>query len=104
MIKAIIRIRKNSLFFNNVSSACYSGEILSLLETAVQNQVNVFDYMKYLLAHKKEVLATPKNYLPWLYQLTAKEKNNYWKKVDDLMIISSNPLGFSNDENYRSSA
>ncbi len=104
MIKIIIRIRKNSLFFNNVSSAYYSGEILSLLETAVQNQVNVFDYMKYLLSHKKEVLATPRNYLPWLYKLTAKEKNNYWKKVDAFTIIPSNPLEFSTGKSYRSSA
>ena len=46
MIKVIIRLRKNSLFFNNLSSACYSGEILSLLETAVQNNVSDYERKK----------------------------------------------------------
>jgi len=89
MIKVVIRLRKNSLFFNNISSACYSGEILSLLETAVQNQVNVFDYMKFLLANKKDVIRRPRNYLPWLYQWGDSQKADYWKRVDELMKAPS---------------
>lgn len=104
MIKVIIRIRKNSLFFNNVSSAYYSGEILSLLETAVQNDVNVFDYMKFLLANKRKVKKRPKDYLPWLYQWSDRQKAKYWKRVDELMKAPSSFSESSIDENCHSSA
>lgn len=34
----------------------------------MQNLVNVFDYVKFLLAHKKEVNKEPQKYLPWPYK------------------------------------
>lgn len=104
MIKVVIRIRKNSLFFNNIASAQYSGEILSLLETAVQNQVNVFDYVNFLLAHKKDVKKAPKDYLPWLYKWEDSQKISYWSSVEKLIQDPSNSAGFSPDENCHSSA
>ncbi len=104
MIKVIIRIRKNSLFFNNVSSACYSGEILSLLETAVQNEVNVFDYMKFLLANKKEVIRLPRNYLPWNYKLSNREKKSYWKSYEKLIKSPSSSFEPLAEEYFHSSA
>lgn len=88
-IKSIILIRKTSLFFNNHSSACYSGEILSLLETADHSNVNVFEYMDYILTNKKAVLKNPRNYLPWIFQKSDKEKKQYWKLVDKLIKTPS---------------
>lgn len=104
MIKVIIKIRKNALFFNNISSASYSGEILSLLETAVVNDVNVFDYVAFLLANKNKVIATPQNYLPWNYKNSSEENKVYWDEVDKLRIFPSNFLEPLLDESCRSLA
>ena len=104
IIKVIIRLRKNSLFFNNIASAAYSGEVLSLLETAVVNGINVFDYMNFLLSNKEDVIKCPHNYLPWLYLLKDSEKEAYWKKVEEVKKSLSNFFEFSPDGNCRSSA
>lgn len=103
MIKTIIRLRKNSLFFNNVASSEYSGEILSVLETAVQNGVNVFDYTDYILSNAETVLKNPQNYLPWNYKLNDLEKENYWNRVDHFIANPSNFEESPNSENYHSS-
>lgn len=103
-IKLIIRLRKNSLFFNNISSASYSGEILSLLETAVANDVNVFEYIDYILTHKNDVLKRPSYYLPWLYRKEKKDKEAYWKGIEELKKSPSNFFEPQSDESYHSSA
>ena len=104
MIKVIIRIRKNSLFFNNLSSAKYSGEILSLLETAVQNDINVFNYINWLLVNKKDAMKNPKNYLPWLFKKSKLEVKKYWLENDKFKKSPSSFFEFSLDESYHSSA
>jgi hypothetical protein len=104
MIKVIIKIRKNSLFFNNAASAAYSGVILTLLETAVQNEVSVFEYMDYLMKYKNDVIDNPKNYLPWLFKLDKNEKKNYWKRYNKYIKSPSTSLEYQSDQNYHSSA
>lgn len=102
-IKSIIQLRKNSLFFHNHFSARYSADILSLLETANYSQVNVFDYMDYLLSNKEQVIKNPKNYLPWLYKKCDEEKNQYWAAFEQLKKAPSNFLESSAAVNFRSS-
>lgn len=80
-IKAIIRIRVNSLFFENLESAKYSGEILSVLETTNLNKINVFIYVEFLIANREEVIKNPRNYLPWLYDKDDAYKKLYWEMV-----------------------
>jgi len=80
-IKAIIRIRLNSLFFENLESAKYSGEILSVLETTNLNKINVFIYIEFLITNKEKVIKNPKNYLPWLYDKDDAYKKLYWEMV-----------------------
>lgn len=104
VIKSIILIRKNSLFFHNHFSARYSADILSVLETANYADVNIFEYVEYLLAHKEEVLKNPKNYLPWLYQLDEEAKRSYWARVEEIIRTPSNFAGSANGENFHSSA
>jgi hypothetical protein len=104
VIKCIILLRKNSLFFHNHFSAYYSGEILTLLETAHQAEVNVFEYMDYLLSNKEKVIKDSKNYLPWLFNKRDEEKDQYWKNLDQLMRSPSNFSEFSTAENSHSSA
>lgn len=90
-IKAILRLRNNSLFFNNEFSAKYSGDILSLTETTNENKVNVFIYLEYLLDNAEKVLKKPHYYLPWLYDKEDSEKEAYWKKVNALIHSSASP-------------
>ena len=80
-IKAIIRIRLNSLFFENLESAKYSGEILSVLETTNLNKINAFIYIEFLITNKEKVIKNPKNYLPWLYDKDDAYKKLYWEAV-----------------------
>ncbi len=89
-IKAIIRIRRNSQFFENLESAKYSGNILGLLETTNYNKINAFLYIEYLLDNKEKVLEEPKNYLPWLYNKSDDFKKKYWEAYDAMIKNSSN--------------
>lgn len=104
VIKAIIKIRRNSLFFNNAASAEYSGEILTLLKTAETNGVSMFEYIDYLITHKEEVMKNPKNYLPWLYLRDNLEKEYYWQEYEKFKKSPSNFLEFSPSQGHRSSA
>jgi len=104
IIKSIILLRKTSLFFHNNFSACYSADILSLLETADHCDVNVFEYVDYVLSNKKAVMKNPQNYLPWVYQRSDREKKQYWKDVDKIMKSPSNLQESAVDESYHSSA
>lgn len=104
MIKSLILLRKTSLFFNNNFSAQYSGDILSLLETANQNGQNVFDYMDYLLSNKSKVLENPHNFLPWIYKESEDVKKQYWDGVDIFMKSPSNFQESSYEKSFHSSA
>lgn len=95
-IKAIIKLRKNSLFFNNPNSAEYSGKILSVLETAAQSGVNIFEYTKHVLENSEDVIKNPAGYLPWLYDKSGLYKKEYWRKVAALNQRSSSSSGFAN--------
>ena len=75
-----------------------------LLETAVQNDVNVFFYMEYLLAHQDDVIANPRNYLPWIYKLSIEEKKEYWANVDHFMKAPSSFSEYLVDVHFRSLA
>jgi len=102
-IKAIILIRNNSLFFNNVHSAKYSGDILSLTETTNNANINVFNYVDFLIENKEKVLKNPKNYLPWIYDKSEDEKNRYWDRVDAIIKAPSSFSGSEADESFHSS-
>ncbi len=80
-IKAIIRIRLNSLFFENLESAKYSGEILSVLETTNLNKINVFIYIEFLITNREKVIKNPRYFLPWLYDKDDSYKKLYWDTV-----------------------
>ncbi len=94
VIKSIIKIRRNSQFFENLESAKYSGNILTLLETTNFNKINAFLYTEFLLENKDEVMKKPRNFLPWIYDKSDSEKESYWKGVDQ--VIHGNCGGVSN--------
>lgn len=69
-IKVCIRYRKNSLFYKTIQGALAGDTLMSLIHTAVKNQVNAFDYLNALQIHASAVALSPGDFLPWTYQAT----------------------------------
>ena len=92
-----------SLFFHNHESAKYSGQILSVLATAYYAGVNVFHYLEFLLENSEKVIANPKYFLPWIYNLDESEKKKYWESVDAIIQDPANSVPISNFEHCHSS-
>jgi transposase len=68
-LKLAIRQRKNSLFYATEHSA-YSASILtSVIATWVQAGVNALEYLVAIQEHRREVVANPRAWLPWNYQV-----------------------------------
>ena len=73
IVKNVIRHRKNSLFYKTTHGAQVGDGLMSIIETAIQNTVNPFDYLVTLQQHADAVIASPRNWLPWCYQTTIDE-------------------------------
>jgi hypothetical protein len=69
-IKVLIRYRKNSLFYRSVKGALCGDTLMSLIHTAVKNNINAFEYLTALQIHAKAVAKSPQDFLPWNYQAT----------------------------------
>ena len=82
-IKPFVIARKNFLFANTTRGANASAITFSLIETAKENNLNPFEYLKYILEELpnvdfKENPDILKNYLPWANlpaQCYSKNKN-----------------------------
>lgn len=70
VLKMAIRHRNNSLFFKTPHGAEVGDIFMSLIETAVLNRVNAFDYLTEIQRHAKAVEADPAAWLPWTYEAT----------------------------------
>jgi hypothetical protein len=68
ILKLIIRIRKNSLFYRTEEGAEVGDILTTVLATAVSNNVNVFEYLVHLQQNWFDVGRNPQNWLPWNYQ------------------------------------
>ena len=44
---------------------------MSLIHTAAQSNMNVFDYFNQLQHHTQAVAQSPEDWLPWTYQQTV---------------------------------
>ncbi|MCB1807991.1 MAG: IS66 family transposase [Candidatus Competibacteraceae bacterium] len=69
-LKLVIRNRKNALFFKTLAGAAIADVLLSVIATAAQAKVNVFEYLIVLQRHAKDVKQNPQQWLPWTYQHT----------------------------------
>ena len=67
-IKVAIRHRRNSLFYKTFKGAVVGDALMSIIHTAAQNKVNIFDYLNALQRHSAAVRASPELWLPWNYQ------------------------------------
>lgn len=65
-IKPFVMCRKNFLFSKSVTGAEASAVIMSVLQTAKENGIELRSYLEYLLANMyKDKQANIDNYLPW---------------------------------------
>lgn len=69
-LKRVIRGRKNALFFKTSAGAAIADVITSVVATAYQAGINVFEYLIVLQRHAEAVKAQPECWLPWNYQTT----------------------------------
>lgn len=67
-LKVAIRYRKNSLFFKTPKGAAVGDCLMSIIHTAAQHGVNVFDYLNQLQCNAQAVAKSPEQWLPWRYQ------------------------------------
>ena len=67
MLKCIILMRKNSLFFKNELGAFVADIFTSILFTAKQNKLNPIEYLTDLLIFQKHWKKDPERWLPWNY-------------------------------------
>lgn len=70
VLKLIIRVRKNSLFYKTQDGANVGDILTTVLATAVANNVNVFEYLVALQQNWFDVGRNPQHWLPWNYQHT----------------------------------
>ena len=73
-LKASIILRNNSLFFKTERGASIGGVLQSLIETARNAGVNIYDYLSQLVKHREDVRGNPSEWLPW----------NYLEKLSDI--------------------
>jgi transposase len=67
MLKIVVRDRKNAMFHKTQHGATVGDVITSMIATASEAGVNVFDYFTSLQKNRVKVKANPENYLPWNY-------------------------------------
>jgi len=67
-LKLVVRDRKNAMFHKTLTGAAIGDVITSLIATASQANINVFEYFNWLQRENKKVIADPEYYLPWNYQ------------------------------------
>jgi transposase len=67
MLKIVVRDRKNAMFHKTLLGATIGDVITSVIATASEAGINVFDYFTTLQQEKEQVKSTPENYLPWNY-------------------------------------
>jgi len=67
MLKIIVRDRKNAMFHKTLHGATIGDIITSMIATAAESGVNVFEYFTVLQQNKEKVRANPGHFLPWNY-------------------------------------
>lgn len=67
MLKLIVRNRKNAYFYKTPAGAAISDVITSCIATAMQADVNVFEYLNAIQRHRTAVKRDPLAWMPWNY-------------------------------------
>ncbi|WP_370060237.1 IS66 family transposase [Neptunomonas phycophila] len=64
-LKLVARNRKNAMFHKTQAGASIADVIMSLIASAAEAGINVFDYLNLLQRKRKEVKIDPNTFLPW---------------------------------------
>lgn len=72
LLKTAIRHRNNSLFYKTESGAEAGDILMSLIQTAIQAEVNPFLYLTALQKNQAAVAEHPEQWFPWNYAETLK--------------------------------
>jgi hypothetical protein len=64
----VVRDRKNAMFKKTLLGANIGDVITSMIATASESGINVFEYFTTLQREAVQVKANPENYLPWNYR------------------------------------
>jgi len=67
MLKIVVRDRKNAMFHKTLLGATIGDVITSMIATASESGVNVFNYFTTLQRESEQVKRMPEKYLPWNY-------------------------------------
>ena len=67
-LKLIIRIRKASMFHKTEHGAEVCATLLSIIQTAIDNDVNPIEYLTDLLTYSDQIIKEPEQWLPWHYK------------------------------------
>jgi transposase len=67
MLKIVVRDRKNAMFHKTLLGATIGDIVTSMIATASESGINVFDYFTTLQRESEQVRHNPENYLPWNY-------------------------------------
>ena len=65
ILKYMILLRKNSLFFKNTHGAYVGSLLMSMIATCEMNKVNPIHYFDAMQNHKSRVFKAPEKGLPW---------------------------------------
>jgi hypothetical protein len=66
-LKAVIRHRKNSLFYKTKRGALVGDILMSVIRTCQDNGVNPFEYLADVGRNASAVAADPEAWLPWTW-------------------------------------
>ncbi len=66
-IKLIVRNRKNANFYKTPSGAAIGDVLTSVIATAAEAKVNLFEYSTDLHRNRDQVKTNPEQWLPWVY-------------------------------------
>lgn len=66
-IKLVVRNRKNANFYKTLSGAAIGDVLTSVIATAAEAKVNLFEYLTCLQRNRDQVKANPERWLPWVY-------------------------------------
>jgi transposase len=70
-LKWVVRDRKNAMFHKTISGAAIADVITSIIATAANACINVFEYLNALQQYAIEVKAHPEKFMPWNYEETV---------------------------------
>lgn len=74
-LKIVIRGRKTAHFYKTANGAGVANVLISIIATANNADINVYDYLQALQKHANQIKESPDEWLPWNYQETLNAVN-----------------------------